>query len=161
LPLGIPVGGISLILDDPDVSRGRSWCVFPFGCLSQLFELTFVPASPEGTAPRCGYIALRHDLSLWADLTTTVDFTRGQDNRAADDARTTNSNPVVARRASPPARRMGAPCLAWSDRGGRAPLVANVGRLLLVVAGRRGNGDESALLIEPPGVDIALEGPES
>ena len=42
---------VSLILDDPDVSRGRSWRYVPFGCLGQLFELTFLPTSPEGAAP--------------------------------------------------------------------------------------------------------------
>ena len=124
--LGLPVGGTSLILENPHVSRGRARCDFPLGCLSQLFKLTFVPTSPEGTASRCGYIALRHDLSLRAALTTAVDFTRGQDDRAAeddpaaDDARTTNSNPAVAARGCPASGAYGdSPWLVWSGRHGR------------------------------------------
>jgi hypothetical protein len=50
-PLEFLVTGVSLILDHSDVSRGLHWCYFPFGCLGQLFELTFLPASLEGPTP--------------------------------------------------------------------------------------------------------------
>lgn len=34
LPLEILVTGLSLILDDPDMCRGRRSCYVPFGCFS-------------------------------------------------------------------------------------------------------------------------------
>ena len=51
LSLEILVLSIILILDNSDVSRGRSCCCLSFGCLGQLFELTFLPTSLKGTTP--------------------------------------------------------------------------------------------------------------
>jgi len=51
LSLEILVPKVILILDDSDVSRGHSWCYVSFGCLGQLFELTFLPTSPEAATP--------------------------------------------------------------------------------------------------------------
>jgi hypothetical protein len=33
------------------VSRGRRWCPFLSGRLGQMFELTFLPTSPERATP--------------------------------------------------------------------------------------------------------------
>jgi hypothetical protein len=51
LSLEILAPSLVLILDNSDASRGRSWCYLSFGCLSQLFELTFLPTSLKGTTP--------------------------------------------------------------------------------------------------------------
>lgn len=58
--LGFRFGRGSLILDDSDVSGGRSRERIPFGSLGQVFELTLLPSSPERTAPRRRYIPLSH-----------------------------------------------------------------------------------------------------
>jgi len=42
---------IILILDNSDVSRGRSWDYLSFRRLSQLLELTLLPTSLEGATP--------------------------------------------------------------------------------------------------------------
>ena len=42
---------VGLILDNSDVSRGRRWRYFLFGCLGQLFELTLLPTSLEWATP--------------------------------------------------------------------------------------------------------------
>jgi len=68
---------LNLILDDSDVNRDRSWCSFGFGCLSQLLELTFLPAPPEGTTPRHRYVALPHELSLGVGEVATVALAAG------------------------------------------------------------------------------------
>jgi hypothetical protein len=51
LSLKIPIPRINLILDHFDVRRRRGWCYVSFGCLGQLFELAFLPTSPEGATP--------------------------------------------------------------------------------------------------------------
>jgi hypothetical protein len=58
--LGIRLARGNLILDDSDVSGGRSREYIPFGGLSQVFELAFLPSSPQRTAPRRRYIPLSH-----------------------------------------------------------------------------------------------------
>jgi hypothetical protein len=64
----------SLILNDFDVSGGRFEVDVAFGCPGQLLELTLVPTSSEGAAPRCRKIALAHAWSLGAGLTSSADF---------------------------------------------------------------------------------------
>ncbi len=67
--------GLGLILDDSDVSRSRSWCDVQFGSVSQLFELSFLSAAPEGAATSwCREIALAHELSLEAGVVSTAAF---------------------------------------------------------------------------------------
>jgi hypothetical protein len=66
------ISRILLILDDPDVGRGRSWRCLSFRCLGQLFELTFLPTSLEGTTPRRWNIALGHEVSLGGEVVPTV-----------------------------------------------------------------------------------------
>jgi hypothetical protein len=81
LSLEILVPNIILILDNPDVSRGRSWGFLSFGFLGQLFELTFLPSSLEGAAPRRWNIALRHKPSLGADVVAILAFAFGRHAR--------------------------------------------------------------------------------
>jgi hypothetical protein len=45
-----------------------------------MFELALLASSPEGTASRCGYIALTHDPTLGAGLVATAAFATEQAN---------------------------------------------------------------------------------
>jgi hypothetical protein len=49
----ILIRGVTQILDDSHMSRGGGQRDIPFGCPSQLFELTFVPAAPQRATPWC------------------------------------------------------------------------------------------------------------
>jgi hypothetical protein len=63
--LGIRLALGGLILDDPDVSGGRSREYILFGGLRQVLELALLPSSPQGTTPRCWYIPLSHKPSAY------------------------------------------------------------------------------------------------